>query len=114
MAEKEYIDKDRIILCMNDWMLQNAPIKDGDDTIRADTILDAISMVEDSPAADVEPVRHGHWVTEKEAEDKDDYLLRDTCSVCGHCDWDCIESAYFNYCPNCGARMDGGTTNDKN
>ena len=49
----EYIDKNRLILCMNDWMLQNAPVKAGDDTIRADTILDAIKMVEDSPAADV-------------------------------------------------------------
>lgn len=47
----EYIDKNRLILCMNDWMLQNAPVKAGDDTIRADTILDAIKMVEDSPAA---------------------------------------------------------------
>lgn len=49
----EYIDKNRLILCMNDWMLQNAPVKAGDDTTRADTILDAIKMVEDSPAADV-------------------------------------------------------------
>lgn len=28
-----------------------------------------------------------------------------TCSVCGHCDWDCTESEYFKYCPNCGAKM---------
>lgn len=49
----EYIDKDRLILCMSDWMLQNAPVKAGDDTTRADTILDAIKMVEDSPAANV-------------------------------------------------------------
>lgn len=46
----EYIDKNRLILCMNDWMLQNAPVKAGDDTTRADTILDAIKMVEDSPS----------------------------------------------------------------
>lgn len=44
----EYIDKNRLVLCMNDWMLQNAPVKAGDDTTRADTILDAIKMVEDS------------------------------------------------------------------
>lgn len=31
-----------------------------------------------------------------------------SCSVCGHCDWDCVESKYFHYCPNCGAKMVGG------
>lgn len=49
---------------------------------------------------------NGHWVTEEEAIEKDDYSLRDTCSVCGHCDWDCTESKNFNFCPNCGAKMD--------
>lgn len=44
-------------------------------------------------------IRHGHWVTEEEAIEKDDYSLKDTCSVCGHCDWDCTESESFNYCP---------------
>ena len=58
-------------------------------------------------AVDAVPVVHGHWVTEEEAIEKDDYLLRDTCSVCGHCDWDCTESQDFKYCPNCGAKMDG-------
>lgn len=48
----------------------------------------------------------GHWVTEQEATDANDYSLRDTCSVCGHCDWDCTESASFKYCPNCGAKME--------
>lgn len=58
------------------------------------------------PAVDAAEVKHGHWVTEEEAIEKDDYSLRDTCSVCGHCDWDCTESENFNYCPNCGAKMD--------
>ena len=49
----DYISRERLILQLNDWMLQNAPVKDGDDPTRADTILDAIKMVEDSPAADV-------------------------------------------------------------
>lgn len=59
------------------------------------------------PAVDAVEVRHGQWVTEEEAIEKGDYSLRDTCSVCGHCDWDCTESKNFNSCPNCGAKMDG-------
>ena len=67
----------------------------------------ALSDIAAIPAADVRPVVRGHWITEEEAVEKGDYSLRDACSVCGHCDWDCTESESFNYCPNCGAKMDG-------
>lgn len=63
------------------------------------------ALIEEIPAADVRPVVHGHWIAEEEAEERGDYSLRDTCSVCGHCDWDCTESESFNFCPNCGADM---------
>ena len=66
---------------------------------------DAYCFVRNFPATDVHPVIHGHWISEKEAEEMDDYSRRDTCSVCGHCDWDCTESKYFSFCPNCGADM---------
>lgn len=56
------------------------------------------------PAADVAPVVHGQWI-------KDDFLSDDVnnaekCSQCGEL------IGWFgnlpNYCPNCGAKMDGG------
>jgi hypothetical protein len=68
---------------------------------------DIMDWIDDLPAVDAVEVRHGHWVTEDEAIEKGDYSLRDTCSVCEHCDWDCTESESFNFCPNCGAKMDG-------
>lgn len=50
-------------------------------------------------AADIAPVVHGQWL------DNEDYMF---CSICGiqwnYCDND---TKTFNYCPNCGARMDG-------
>lgn len=55
-----------------------------------------------------EPVRHGHWISKEEASERDEIWLWGSCSVCGHCDWDCTELEYFNYCPHCGAKMDGG------
>jgi hypothetical protein len=91
---KEYIEKNRLILCMNDWMLQNAPVKAGDDTTRADTILDAIKMVEDSPAADVRENVRAHWY--------DVGSLSCRCSVCG-----CKSNRETAFCPNCGAKMGG-------
>lgn len=52
--------------------------------------------------------REGHWISKEEAELMDRFDLAYTCSVCGHCDWDCTESENFNFCPNCGAKMKGG------
>jgi len=51
------------------------------------------------PAVDAVPVKHGRWVNST------------TCSQCG---WQMIDDVLespnyvaFNYCPNCGAKMDG-------
>lgn len=47
------------------------------------------------PSADVVEVRHGHWKC-------DDGF---TCSECGY--HMVVGDGAYNYCPNCGARMDG-------
>ena len=56
-------------------------------------------------AADVAPVRHGRW---EEASDGDGI-------VCPFCRTDFCTIIYdtecFNYCPNCGAKMDEGIDN---
>lgn len=54
------------------------------------------------PAADVEPVKHGHNV-------KWDYPTLFECSLCG---WECFDTVpgdtdTYQYCPHCGAKMDG-------
>ena len=64
-------------------------------------LCDGIEECEDFTPADVPDRKVGKWNTDKESPE---YA---TCSVCGHCDWDCTESEYFNYCPNCGAEMKG-------
>ena len=62
---------------------------------------------DDLPYADVQPVRHGRFVV----TDHDGYADGDPayyeleCSECGYIFDD--EELTFNYCPNCGARMDG-------
>ena len=54
-------------------------------------------------AADVAPVRHGRWV-EKE---KYTFGIMYDCSLCENRILD--SGHHWNYCPNCGARMDGGS-----
>ncbi len=54
------------------------------------------------PTADVQPVRHGHWLP-----CNDDNKKR-----CSRCDTICLIAVYpawkkALFCPNCGAKMDG-------
>ena len=93
MAEKEYIEREALVErlkkeeCYCEWLW---------------TILDI-------PAADVEPVKHGHWYNRGG---------RFRCSVCdnkallkdigGTGGWSHeYEQQKSPYCPNCGAKMDG-------
>ena len=50
--------------------------------------------------SDVEPVRHGRLETNS---DRPDSLI---CSIC-KCGFDMWKHDPHNYCPNCGAKMDG-------
>lgn len=58
------------------------------------------SFVESAPAVDAAPVVHGRWIEKS-------YLLGTTryCSECGENYG--MPHGVFNYCPNCGAKMDG-------
>lgn len=57
-----------------------------------------VSEIDWQPAADVAPVAHGQWV---ESDIPGSMLSK--CTVCG---FRC--GAYtFNFCPHCGAKMDG-------
>ena len=84
-----------------------------DEYIKREAVIDLITRryenpeictqeINGIPSADVAPVRHGHWEPGNPI-----------CSVCGEnkfkdldadiwCDW------LPDFCPNCGAKMDGG------
>ena len=71
---------------------------------------DAIDMIEDAPAADVAPMVHGRWVDRivDENEVIQPWMQRYYCS-------ECLEGgsqSWFKFCPNCGAKMDGGDSNE--
>lgn len=67
---------------------------------RACWVDDTLDYIDSEPAADVAPVRHGRWGTHS---DRPDSLI---CSVC-KCGFDMWKHDPHNYCPNCGAKMDG-------
>lgn len=64
-------------------------------------------VIDSVPAADVEPVRHGAW---ERTDDDWNSLSTFQCSVCGE-EWcfeidEDLQQLNYNYCPNCGAKMD--------
>ena len=71
-----------------------APYEENDFSQQMDVIL---AIVDAQPAADVAPVRHGRW----EVEVGMNFFKERNCPVCKKR----IESNFWNYCPNCGARM---------
>lgn len=101
-----YIDADKLVETIERYV---EPYKTWDCT-KFDVAMEA---VDDTPAADVVEVKHGEW--------------RQTTEPCGAWDVDCVECSlcgeswitdedfdfdfvkdFWNYCPNCGAKMDGG------
>lgn len=61
----------------------------------------ATLILREAPTIDVAPVVHGRWIMHD-----DEFGLTCECSACH------IETmGDGNYCPNCGAKMDGGVGN---
>lgn len=62
-------------------------------------------VIDEIPAADVAPVRHGRWDYYEES-----LCIRAhaRCSVCNRPRYEHYVFNNFLYCPSCGAKMDGG------
>ena len=65
-----------------------------------------LTAIDYAPSADVEPVRHGHWIE----HDEDIWSNEAECSEChkriGHSGLPDRFLREFKYCHNCGAKMD--------
>ena len=128
----EYIERDAISEEIRKYYYKNPPnFSYGEGFDRG---LDrAQRAILDAPAADVVPVRHGRWLLEA---NKDKVNCRwNVTAECSNCcdekkeiwagffpnvpDWLARDTALIdaksvklsNYCPNCGAKMDGGDGN---
>nr|DAL17617.1 MAG TPA_asm: hypothetical protein [Caudoviricetes sp.] len=88
----EYIDREELLTHQYNASHSNWP--------QLAEMVVGVEDIEDAPAADVALVVHGRW------NSMDGYKTRRACSVCG---WDVPEyGKFYSYCPNCGAKMDGG------
>lgn len=98
------IDADALMRGIEDWWCSPERCDNyGGIRCRACMMDDAITAIDAAPTIDAAPVKHGRWIDVNRSDG-----LRE-CSVCH--DWQIHYEKYIpNYCPTCGAKMDG----DKN
>lgn len=97
MKMKEYIEREAV----KDEILSWAVCINHPELLSKEDTMHCINSL---PAADVAEVRHGRWIENT------------FCSCCGGFDEDDkgnIIQSFYNYCPNCGARMDKGGLEDE-
>ena len=64
-----------------------------------------LASIDAQPTVDAVEVVHGRW--EQCFEDWRQQIEGDKCSACGFEHYGC-GIKHYHYCPNCGAKMDGG------
>ena len=91
----EYIRREDVIT----WFMPYAHVGE---SIDADVVISDIKGI---PAVDVAPVVHGRWVPTKAP-------FMNECKDCSVCGYRTVWGHRYNYCPNCGAKMDGGDSDE--
>ena len=95
----EYIEKNKAIKELYEVYDYEFPTASGGFDEYARMIVP--NTIKNMPAADVAPVRHGEWEIVVGSNGKE-YM------VCTRCRVSQDLTGVFTYCPNCGAKMDGG------
>ena len=93
----EYIDREVLFDALG-----KLPSVCGCAALDEEAVWDAVRAM---PAADVVEVRHGEWVNDGDGDWRC-YSCRRLFTFDDYGDVHPIDDCWFNYCPNCGCRMD--------
>lgn len=101
---EEYISRENAIKAMDKVIYGASTVQEANAMFKIKSVIYNQDVIKFPP--DVQIVKHGRWI---EASPKH--------SRCSVCDTTCLIAVYpiskgANYCPNCGARMDGGAENE--
>lgn len=97
----EYIKREALREILDGWRDAHADV---DDVHGCGLLEDVICEVDAQTAADVVPVVHGRW--EQDADG--DWYCTNCDEVVAICESGRERTYRKPYCPNCGAKMDGG------
>ena len=112
----EYIEREALEKMLNERLTYLLD-KNGPYDYFTDGYDEAVSTVEEFLAADVAPVVHGRWKAQLESERDGfpkflwlpDRIVGYICSNCGNEAIEYVDDYFLSdYCPYCGAKMDGG------
>lgn len=104
----KYIDQDKLVNRLKEYCTALVKERWFDDYVHGYSA--AISDIMDEPTADVQEVKHGHWVEMvRIRKGRSVRLVHWQCSLC-----ECfLGTNTANYCPNCGAIMDEEDENNE-
>lgn len=91
----DYISREAALSCFHDWIDRYGHEHSADE-------MTEYQMIEDLPVADVRPVVRGHWI-----EHISDLFQADSTIECDQCHAEQPTGIDDNFCPNCGADMEG-------
>ena len=98
----EYIEREALL----DHFQFRIPVTSEIGNVYKECVDTARKIIIQVPAADVVEIRHGVWV--EGAEHFTNGFYEAECSECNnYIRWNEGNSGDWNYCPNCGAKMDG-------
>lgn len=100
----EYIEREAAIDAIMKVYVRTAGYK------ARERVFEAEEAVRRLPAADVAPVRKGRWLSWEEAFQKTSKRKNNLGVFCDKCHKH--NDNRTDYCPNCGAKMDGGIKTD--
>lgn len=91
----EYIERANLIARIK-YYVTHTPKDKGENYAYSVMLNEMLNL----PAADVVPVVHGRW-------EQTEAPFMNECEDCSVCGYRTVWGHRFNYCPNCGAKMDG-------
>ena len=98
---KEYIEREAVKFAYEMSLKNDTHRTEEASRIHAQEHRRILHLLDNIPAADVVEVKHGRWVLNEHGQM--------FCCACGEFPELAIEKPY---CPNCGAKMDGGDSDD--
>ena len=99
----ELIDRAKVLEYLTTRIKTETPYGEGYNR----ALEDAAELVNLMPTIDAQPVRHGRWELKMLPFGGGDKVRAYLCTEC-----DRYANMKFDFCPNCGAKMDGGSEND--